>query len=228
MRVLLWDFDGTLAHRDGGWTGTLVAVAHRLVPDRGVTRDAIRPFLQAGFPWHTPDRPHPDQTPDEWWAALKAVFVAAYVGVGLAPELAEALAAQVRPAYLDEGQWRVFEDVVPCLSSLQRLGWTHYLLSNHVPELPQLIHALGLSHLFAGVSSSGQTGYEKPHPEAFRGLLRQFPHASTVWMIGDSLTADIQGAQRLGIPAILVRKREDGATYCCDSLAGIQSALSGQ
>ena len=47
-------------------------------------------------------------------------------------------------------------------------------------------------------------------------------------MIGDSLTADVQGAQRLGIPAILVRKREDGATHYCDSLAGIQSVLSSQ
>jgi hypothetical protein len=136
--------------------------------------------------------------------------------------------SMTRPTYLDESQWRVFADVVPCLASLQRLGWTHCILWYHVPELPQFVHALGLSPFFAAVSSSGNTGYEKPHLEAFRGLLRQFPSACTAWMIGDSVTADVQGAERVGIPAILVRRKQDGAKYCCDSLAQIEGILSAQ
>ncbi len=71
MRILMWDFDGTLASRDGMWTGTLVAVANRLLPERMVTKDDIRPFLQTGFPWHTPEHPHPHQSSDEWWAVLE-------------------------------------------------------------------------------------------------------------------------------------------------------------
>src|SRR3989304_5095173 len=107
MRVLLWDFDGTLATRNGGWTGTLVEVANSALPDRGVTKDEIRPFLQTGFPWHRPEHPHPHQTADEWWAALSPIFVKAYVGIGIEPEVADGLVGRVRSTFLDDGEWRV-------------------------------------------------------------------------------------------------------------------------
>jgi putative hydrolase of the HAD superfamily len=225
MKVLMWDFDGTLASREGMWSGTLVAIANHLLPERRVTMDEIRPFLRDRFPWHAPEHPHPHQSADEWWSAINPVFVKAYVGIGIHPEVADNLASRVRSFYLDESQWRVFDDVVPCLSSLQRLGWQHYILSNHVPELPQLAHVLGLSSFFVEVFSSGRTGYEKPHPEAFGGLLRQLPQNCTVWMIGDNLAVDVEGAARVGIPAILVRKKQDGARYYCDSLTGIERIL---
>jgi putative hydrolase of the HAD superfamily len=228
MKITIWDFDGTLASREGMWTGTLVSVANRRLPDRQVTKDQIRPFLQSGFPWHTPEQPHPQQSPDQWWATLKPVFMRAYKGIGIQAEAADVLAGEVRSLFLDATQWQVFDDVVPCLSSLRQLGWTHCILSNHVPELPSLVHALGLSAFFAHVVTSARTGYEKPHPEAFNGLLRQFPKGSAVWMIGDSLTADIQGAERVGIPAVLVRKKQEGARHYCDSLTEIEAVISTQ
>jgi len=228
MKILIWDFDGTLASRDGMWTGALVEVADRLLPERRVTTDDIRPFLQAGFPWHTPEHAHPHQSANEWWANLKPAFMRAYVGVGIEPQKADHLAGQVRATFLNARRWRVFDDVLPCLSSLQQLGWTQCVLSNHVPELPDLVYSLGLTPFFAQVVTSARTGYEKPHPEAFKGLLCQFPSSSTVWMIGDSLAADIQGAERIGIPAILVRKRLGGAKYYCDSLTGLEEMLSTQ
>ena len=228
MKALIWDFDGTLASRDGMWTGTLVTVASRFLPDRPVTRDEIRPFLQTGFPWHTPELPHVNHTADQWWAALNAVFARAYVGIGIDHGLAHDLAARVRQVFLEESQWRVFDDVLPCLTALQRVGWAHYMLSNHVPELSQLVHALGLSSFFVDVVSSGCTGYEKPHPEAFRGLLRKLPVGSTAWMIGDSLAADVEGAEHVGLPALLVRKQQPGARYYCESLMGIEGILNTQ
>lgn len=228
MNILLWDFDGTLASRDGMWTGTLVAVANRLLPEQPVTSDVLRPFLQTGFPWHRPECVHPDQTSDEWWAALNPVFVQAYRGAGIEASLAHKLAGQVRAAYLEKNHWRVFDDVLPCLAALQKRGWNHYVLSNHVPELPELVQALGLAPFFDEVVTSARSGYEKPHPEAFQVLLRRFPRSSIIWMIGDSLAADVAGAENLGIPAILVRKRQDGARCYCDSLAALEGVLSAQ
>jgi hypothetical protein len=35
-------------------------------------------------------------------------------------------------------------------------GWHHILLSNHIPELPQLVEALWLSDFFVAVYSSGR------------------------------------------------------------------------
>ncbi|MCU0722303.1 MAG: HAD family hydrolase [Planctomycetes bacterium] len=225
MKTLLWDFDGTLAIRDGAWTGALVEAANRRSPERQVTGEEIRPFLQTGFPWHAPDRSHPNQSPDEWWAAVRPVFCHAFAGIGFDTGLAAELAAQVRSVYLEEACWRIYDDVVPCLSSLQQAGWTHYVLSNHVPELPRIAEALGLAAFFEEIISSAQTGFEKPHPEAFRRILRRLPGDSEVWMIGDSLVADVQGAEGVGVPAVLVRSRQVGARYRCDSLADVAEIL---
>ena len=228
IKAILLDFDGTLATRNGRFAGTLVAEANGVLPERKLTKDEISPFLKTGFPWHTPEQPHTYQTPDEWWVALNPVFVKAYMAVGLGPKLAEDLATKVRKVFLDFRQWSVYKDVVPCLSSLRRLGWVHYVLSNHVPELPQLVDSLGLSSFFADVSTSARTGFEKPHPEAFKGIIRQLPNDCNIWMIGDSHIADVQGANAIGLPAILVRNRHDDAKYCCASLNEIEEILTTQ
>ena len=55
------------------------------------------------------------------------------------------------------------------------------------------------------IHTSASTGFEKPHPRAFELALEAAGHPDTVWMVGDNPIADVQGAQRLGIPAILVR-----------------------
>jgi putative hydrolase of the HAD superfamily len=79
------------------------------------------------------------------------------------------------------------------------------VLSNHVPELPGLIADLGLGSLVDDVLTSASIGYEKPHPEIFQHALRQSGHPTNAWMVGDSVTADIGGAELAGIPALLVR-----------------------
>ena len=60
--LIFWDFDGTLGYRSDGWTGTLVQLLAEENPSCGITVDDLRPFLQEGFPWHTPDvgyeKPH--------------------------------------------------------------------------------------------------------------------------------------------------------------------------
>lgn len=48
-RWLLWDFDGTLARRQGGWTGTLLGLLRQHVPDLQVTAD-IAGATAAGIP----------------------------------------------------------------------------------------------------------------------------------------------------------------------------------
>jgi putative hydrolase of the HAD superfamily len=218
MKVILWDFDGTLANRDGMWTGTLVSIVNRRLPDRQVTRESVRPFLHNGFPWHTPEITHPGQNADEWWSALKPVFIRAYEGIGIAPAIANDLADEVQATYLDASCWQVFDDVIPCLNALSRVGWTHCIMSNHVPELPDLVRSLGLSQFFDQIITSAKTGYEKPHLEAFKGVIGTFPRGSTFWMVGDSLSADVHGAQAVGISAILARTKQVGVKFYGETL----------
>jgi putative hydrolase of the HAD superfamily len=94
---------------------------------------------------------------------------------------------------------------LPALARLRNRGWSHIVLSNHVPELPQLVEALGLSDFIMAVYCSACTGVEKPHRKAFETVFARYPEAHNGWMIGDSWRADVQGALAVGMRAILVR-----------------------
>ena len=62
MKYLIWDFDGTLAYREGqwpAWTQALMEVLDREIPGHGAALEPLRPFLRAGFPWHSPEIHHP-------------------------------------------------------------------------------------------------------------------------------------------------------------------------
>src|SRR3712207_6782364 len=82
------------------------------------------------------------------------------------------LPARVREDFVDPAQWPVFPDVFPALDGLSSRGWTHLVLSNHVPELSSIAGGPGLGERVLRVFNSAETGYEKPHPEAYRRVLR--------------------------------------------------------
>jgi putative hydrolase of the HAD superfamily len=214
-RLVLWDFDGTLAHRTGMWRGAMVETLDEHLPGHGVRAEQLRPFLHNGFPWHRPEQAHPELAdPEAWWAPVYALMAAAYEGVGIHPDQARALARHARTRFVDPAHgWAVFDDVIPVLSGLRDEGWRHAIVSNHVPELPALAASLGLADLIDTIHTSAATGFEKPHPVAFELALEAAGHPRTVWMVGDNPVADVRGAQLLGIPAILVRTAQAGAGW---------------
>jgi putative hydrolase of the HAD superfamily len=209
--VVFWDFDGTLAWRDGMWRGSLITALDLVTPGHSLTAADVREGLRQGFPWHRPDEPHGHlDTAELWWDALRPLLVNAYVDAGLDPDSAATASQLVRSVYLDPQYWHVFDDTKPALSHLQELGWRHIVVSNHVPELAQLVDHLGLADFFDEVLTSGLTGYEKPHPEMFALAIKRAGAPRHVWMVGDNPTADVAGASEAGIPALLVR--DPGAT----------------
>ena len=61
MDLLIWDFDGTLGYRVGGmWSGALLELLQQEMPEMEITADQVQPYLQAGFLWQHPDKPHPE------------------------------------------------------------------------------------------------------------------------------------------------------------------------
>jgi len=207
-KVILWDFDGTLARRSGGTSfgACMVETLDEHAPDHGVDVSLFRPFLRSGFPWHTPELAHPHlSTTASWWEHVEPLLVRGFEGVGFESVRARTLGKLAGERYVDVRHWEVFDDTVPALSTLRGLGWSHVILSNHVPELPAIVSDLGLRSFFEASINSAETGYEKPHPEAFAIARRAAGDPSTLWMVGDNPTADIAGAEAVGIPAILVR-----------------------
>jgi putative hydrolase of the HAD superfamily len=225
QKYLIWDFDGTLAWRPGGWTGALLTVLRQSYPTLKVTSSRIRPYLQSGFPWHAPENPHPGLSSNDWWDDMQPVFARAFRSVGVQNGEALDLARGVRQAYLDPMCWQRYKDSLPALEALSARGWTHILLSNHTPELTLLVDRLGLAQYFAAQFNSGETGYEKPNPKAFRQALEWIQPGATAWMIGDSFGSDILGALENGLPGILVRKPHPEAPVFCASLLQLAEKL---
>lgn len=221
---LIWDFDDTLARRDGRWSGALAQAA----ATEGVVVDAasLKPYLREGFPWHLPDSIRVDESVEVWWARLEALFVTALEsGAGLERGAAIRAAGRVREIYCEPAGWEVFPDVLPALTRFSEAGWRHVILSNHVPELGDLVSALGLAPYFEMVFSSGLTGVEKPHPTAFQLVKDHAGEGVRLVMIGDSWRADIGGAATVGMDAILVRKHHPEAERFCADLEGLEDVL---
>jgi putative hydrolase of the HAD superfamily len=228
MRLAIWDFDGTLAHRRGetGWSILLAEALDAEEPGHGHSAETFRPHLRDGFPWHRPEVAHPELCePEAWWASVGRVLGRAYEAAGYAPARARELAHAARRLYVDPGVgWELFDDTLPALERLTQAGWTHAILSNHVPELRQIVAGLGLDETVALISCSAETGYEKPHPQAFASVLEPLGPAEA-WMVGDNVVADVLGAEALGIPAVLVRRPDPRAARYADSLAGVERFL---
>lgn len=222
---LIWDFDGTLAYRPGLWSRMMVQVAQRYA-GKDIDIEVVRPYMRRGFPWHNPERANPPQrSADEWWQSLDPHFVDAFLACDLPAEQAAELAGRVRSVYTDIAEWRLFDDTKDVLRELKDAGWTHVILSNHVPELRDLIAGLGLDGLIHCVINSAETGFEKPHPGAFEAARAALEDAGEVWMIGDNINADVLGAEAAGLRAILVRTEDPRASRRAETLRDVAKFL---
>jgi putative hydrolase of the HAD superfamily len=229
-RAIIWDFEGTLGRRTpGAWSRCSIEVLDQHEPGHGIAFETIRPFLQSGFPWHSPAVPHPDlSAPDAWWASARANFARAYEGVGIAPARAKELADLFRECYLDPQRWELFPETRSVLERVRAAGVRSVILSNHVPELGEILARLDVDVLVDGVVNSAAIGYEKPNPEAFRLARAAAGEVEDLWMIGDRYDADIEGAEAVGIPAILVRGHDPRAARHAVDLVEAYAIIAAQ
>jgi putative hydrolase of the HAD superfamily len=203
--TIFWDFDGTLVSRPRMWSSACMEALDELLPGHTVSIDELRSGLSAGFPWNDPQRSYVHLSePNEWWAHVAGHFQVVLRSLGVREGL-DTITQRVRQKIVDASRYQVYDDVVPTLEALAAEGWQHLIVSNHIPELDQVVARLGLKGFFTEVVSSARIGYEKPHPEIFRHALRAAIPGRPVWMIGDNPKADCLPAVDLGIQAVLVR-----------------------
>jgi putative hydrolase of the HAD superfamily len=203
--LIVFDFDGTLAHRPGMWTQCLLDVLNAHGYGHRVTPEDLRPHLQDGFPWHRPDVPHPElNEPERWWRSLGELIDRVYLAVGVDPGQLEGLRAAVRDHYRDASKFLLYDDTIAALEFARVANVRTVILSNHIPELDSIVDRLGLAHLVDRVLTSARIGVEKPHPDSFRHALGGTSprHA---WMVGDNPVADVQGARTAGMQTAHVR-----------------------
>jgi HAD superfamily hydrolase (TIGR01549 family) len=128
-------------------------------------------------------------------------------GMGGDGERAGECAVAIEQAWEEHGNFDLYEDALPVLEELRRLGLGLALVSNGVRDLDEFVLHHGLDVDVAVCSRAH--GRIKPHETIFRAALERLGvEPGEAAMVGDSLEDDVEGARALGMRAFLV-DRED-------------------
>jgi putative hydrolase of the HAD superfamily len=142
-----------------------------------------------------------DATHGHPWHELMATLLA---GVGIADrELVDWLWSEQPRVNL----WRrPIPDMVALARELAVAGVTVAVLSNSEGRLAELLEEIGLAASFAAIVDSGRVGIEKPDRRIFEHALARTGRATGIH-IGDSWTADVEGALGAGWRAVWYGRR---------------------
>jgi HAD superfamily hydrolase (TIGR01662 family) len=127
---------------------------------------------------------------------------------GSGPAVA-ACAAEIYREWAACQHFLLYDDVPAALGALADRNIRIGLISNSHRCLESFQSHFELEGLIDVAISSSQHGYMKPHPSIFEAALKLAGvEASESVMVGDSLSQDIEGALRVGMRGVLVRRSE--------------------
>lgn len=111
--------------------------------------------------------------------------------------------------YLEENN-DLMDGAIELLEDIKGKGYTVFAGTNGIGSTQRIrLKNAQIDHFFDELFISEEVGFEKPDVRFFDYIFNQerITDKSTVIMIGDSLTSDIEGARRVGIDSIWI---EDG------------------
>jgi putative hydrolase of the HAD superfamily len=121
------------------------------------------------------------------------------------PGLPEAFFRDIDHAFRQRSAFHVFPDVIPALDAMQDAGLRLGVVSNWGWYAPELLQTLELARHFEVMSISARVGYQKPHAAIFEHALDLFDiEPDEAIHVGDDPEADVLGARRVGIEAVLI------------------------
>jgi len=201
VRAVLFDVDFTLCRPGPELSAERYA---RIAERHRVTLDTSR-YDEAREAAVLNLKRHPELHHDEsiWHRFTQDIFL----GMGGPTELASECATEIEEGWGVSENFELFEDVLPVLDELRAAELRIAVVSNGIRDLREFVahHRLDVD----AIVDSRSHGRVKPHPTIFQaalGLLDVKP-ADAV-MVGDSVEEDIEGAQAMGMRAILI-DRED-------------------
>ncbi len=196
----------TLVNMDGRYDHLLLQMAHDA--GYGITLADIRAATRAH--WQKQDGLDAVRTWEPSVEADAAIgyeidrSICAHLGITDAAFLA-ALGQRARNNFEDPSTYTVFPDVFDALAALRRTVSRLGILSNWGWYLPELCAQLGLAPYLDFIVVSARAGCSKPNPCIFREMLRQAGTTPERTLhVGDSLIADVRGAQAVGITGVLI------------------------
>jgi FMN phosphatase YigB (HAD superfamily) len=200
------DMGFTLVNLDSGYDRMLLAMAHDA--GRNITLDDIHAAQHAFWQEFTAEDAtrtwEPTIANDDAMGQEIDRRICRELGITDVAFLAE-LRLRARRAFHDPATYTVFPDVFETLPVLRRAVPRLGILSNWGWYLPELCEQLGLARYFDFIVVSARAGCSKPNPCIFREMLRQAGTTPERTLhVGDSLSADVRGAEAVGITGVLI------------------------
>jgi HAD superfamily hydrolase (TIGR01662 family) len=125
----------------------------------------------------------------------------------------EILQAAMQALYaVTQQNWCIEPDADSTLKSLQERGYPLGVISNAADDenVQALIDKANIRQYFEFILSSAACGIRKPDPQIFRIALDHFnAQPERTAMVGDTLEADILGANQMGMYSIWINRRAE-------------------
>ena len=113
---------------------------------------------------------------------------------------------------VSQAHWQPEEDALPLLEQLKSEGYRLGLISNanDSQDVRTLIDKGNFAPYFEITLISAEVGVRKPHPKIFQIALDHFnARPEEAVMVGDTLGADVLGANNLGIASVWISRRAE-------------------
>jgi HAD superfamily hydrolase (TIGR01662 family) len=215
IQVVLFDLGSTLIYSKNPWrpiyrradqalAKVLKRFGIRLGPDRFYTDHDS--FMEAYY-----SRRNGDYTERTACSALRDLLAEKGFPDVPDPVLRTALDASYA---VTQANWYVEDDAIRTLSTLTGLGYRLGMISNTSDDknVQQLVDRFGLRTFFEIILTSAAFGIRKPDRRIFQAALDHFEAPpGCAAMVGDTPSADLEGANRMGIFSIWIARRAPGA-----------------
>jgi putative hydrolase of the HAD superfamily len=116
----------------------------------------------------------------------------------------------------EEAYWQPYPDTVQTLKQLKAQGYRMGLYSNATDDalVQRMVNQGRIRPWLSPTFSSAGCGWRKPRPDGFALIAARWNlPANQIVVVGDTLNADILGAQNAGMHSILVTMDENPANF---------------
>ena len=220
VRAVLFDVGGTLlnVHPSVGEVYAATAAEHGV----RVTADHVERGFRSAWK-RSLERSHARgyRTSDtilreEWFEIVRDTF-----GASVREDKLEALFVDLYERFVSADVWKIVPGIHETLDYLRSQGLRLGVLSNWDSRLSRLLKDLEIEDAFDFVVVSHGVGFEKPHSAMFTEALRLARcDPSDVLHVGDSFSADIIPARRLGMRTLWIAPEAE-RTPLADSGEGV-------
>lgn len=211
IRAVLFDLGGTLMYSREPWDPILERGYHALADSlcaEGFNLDCAD--LPRTVRYHL-DRYFARRDEDLFETTYQTVLRELLIENGFPQADAKSIRRALDAFYAHtQPNWILEEDTLLTLRTLEAGGYRLGLVSNagDHQDVFQLVERFKIEPFFDFILTSAACSYRKPHPRIFELALAHWHiPPQEIAMVGDSLEADIRGAQSLGLFSVWITRR---------------------